>query len=68
MVKQNLAEIEGLSSTKATLGGSLFVDPVLQKRVDQIKVWLEGEFFEVLPKNLKREHIIISAIMTVKAR
>lgn len=65
---QKLKEITGLSSVHSTIGGALFLDPVLLELTEIIKVWQDGEAFEIKPFELQRnKHVIISAILRVKA-
>jgi len=65
---QKLKEIEGFSSVHSTIGGALFLDPVLLDLTEIIKVWQDGEAFEIKPFELqKSKHVIISAILRVKA-
>ena len=65
---QKLKEIEGISSVHSTIGGALFLDPVLLELTEIIKVWQDGDVFEIKPFELQRnKHIIISAIIRVKA-
>ncbi len=67
--KQNLQEIIGLSSTNATLGGSLLIDPVLSRTVDLVKVWEAGDIFNISPSELKKiGQVIISVVLKVKAK
>ena len=65
---QKLQEIEGISSVHSSLGGSLFLDPVIIELTEIIKVWQDGEVFEIKPFELKRNvHIVISVILRVKS-
>jgi UDP-N-acetylmuramate dehydrogenase len=65
---QNLKEIIGISSLHATVGGALFLDPVLIKLTQKITIWEQGDVFDISPEELKRnKHIIISAIIRIKA-
>lgn len=65
---QKLKELIGISSLHSSLGGSLFLDPVIIELTEVIKVWQDGEVFEIQPfELLKNKHIIISAILRVKA-
>lgn len=65
---QKLSEINGISSVHSTVGGALFLDPALLELTEIIKVWQDGDVFEIKPFELQRnKHIIISAIFRVKA-
>jgi UDP-N-acetylmuramate dehydrogenase len=65
---QKLQEINGISSVHSTVGGALFLDPALLELTEIIKVWQDGDVFEIKPFELQRnKHIIISAIFRVKA-
>ena len=66
---QKLQELTGISSVHSTLGGSLFLDPEIIELTEMIKVWQDGDVFEIAPYELnKQKHIVISAILRVKAK
>lgn len=65
---QKLREIEGISSVHSSLGGSIFLDPTIIELAEVIKVWQDGEVFEIAPFELKRnKHVVISIVLRVKA-
>lgn len=51
----------------ATIGGSLYVTPPLQELVQKVKVWSDGEVSDIEVYDLKRNDIILSVIIKVKA-
>lgn len=51
----------------ATVGGSLYVTPPLQELVQKVKIWSEGEISEIETLVLKREDIVLSVIIKMKA-
>ncbi len=51
----------------ATVGGSLFVTPDLQDLAQKVKVWSDGEVSDIEVYELKRNDIILSIIIKVKA-
>ncbi len=66
--EQHLKKFQGFSSLKATLGGSLLIDPQFEEIVSNIKIWEDGEIFDSKLKDLKRYgQVVISAILKVKA-
>ncbi len=65
---QNLREIEGISSVHSSLGGSIFLDPNIIELAEVIKVWQDGDVFEIPPFELKRnKHIVLSVVLRIKA-
>lgn len=51
----------------ATIGGSLYVTPPLQDITQKVKVWSDGEISDIEVYDLKRNDIILSIIIKVKA-
>lgn len=67
--EQNLAEVLGISSSQATIGGAVFLDPQLQGITNIVKVWDKGDVFETDVMRLQRlNHVVLSVILKVKAR
>jgi UDP-N-acetylmuramate dehydrogenase len=65
---QKLKELVGISSIHSSLGGSIFLDPALVELTEILKVWQDGEVFEIQPFELeKNKQVVISVIMRVKA-
>ncbi len=66
--EQNLRGFFGNSSLHSTIGGSLLLDPALLFLVQKIKVWENGEVFDVESGELKRRMVVLSVIFKIKAR
>ncbi len=65
---QKLQQILGISSSNATLGGSLFLDPNVLAITQKIRIWTSGEVMDINTNELKRNNqIILSAVLKVKA-
>ncbi len=62
-----LKEVDGFSSLTSTVGGSIFLDPLLREATQKIKVWFEGENLEIGLEGLKREMVVLSVIFRFKA-
>lgn len=65
--EQNLRVFNFPFISNATVGGSLYVTPSLQDLVQKAKVWADGEVSEIEVYELKRNDIILSVIIKVKA-
>lgn len=66
---QKLKKFQGSSSTAGTIGGSFFFDLDLQSITQKIKVWQDGDTFDLEPFNVNiREHVILSLVLQVKAQ
>lgn len=67
--EQNLAEVMGINSPHATIGGAIFLDPQLQGITNVVRVWEKGDIFEIDALRLQRlNHVVLSVILKVKAR
>ena len=66
--KEKLKEIDGFSSLHATVGGAIFLDPLLRNATQSLKVWSEGEVLDIKLLELKRDHIVLSVIFKFKAQ
>ena len=66
--KEKLQEISGFSSLNSTVGGAIFLDPLLRSATQSLKVWSEGELLEIKLENLKRSTIVLSVIFKFKAK
>lgn len=67
--EQNLSPIVNISSGFATIGGSIFLDPEIQKHTHSLKVWEKGDVFNIGIPDLKRYGmVILSAILKIKAK
>jgi UDP-N-acetylmuramate dehydrogenase len=67
--EQNLKEVMGISPQASTLGGAIFLDPVLQSLITKINVWDEGEVRDIEVLDLDRKkHIILGLILKIKAK
>lgn len=67
--EQNLQTFEGFSSLHATLGGAIFLDPMLQNIVTNIKVWENEAIFDIPVSEIKRQgQVVLSLVIKVKAK
>lgn len=67
LTSQNLQTLPDVSNV-STIGGSLWVNPVLIEVTQKIIVWEKGEVMEIGIQDLKRtEDIILSVVLKVKA-
>ncbi len=66
--KEKLKEIDGFSSLHSTIGGAIFLDPLLRGATQSLKVWHEGEVLDIKLPELKRDHIVLSVIFKFKAK
>lgn len=67
--EQGLSEFQGISSQSATLGGAIFLDPVLQAVTSIIKVWEKEDVFEIDILKLRRlDQTVLSLVLKIKAR
>lgn len=67
LITQGLEEISGFSSLQSTIGGAILFDQVLTERVQNIKIWKEGEVFDINFSELKKGQVIISALFKFKS-
>jgi len=67
LMEQKLRSLNFPFIPTATVGGSLYVSPPLQYIVQKVKVWFDGEVSEIEVNDLKRNDIILSIIIKVKA-
>lgn len=65
--EQSLRQFNFPYIPNSTIGGSLYVTPALQELTQKIKVWSDGEVSEIEVYDLKRNDIILSVIIKVKA-
>lgn len=66
---QNLQTFEGFSSLHATLGGAIFLDPMLQNIVTSVKVWENEAVFDISVTEIKRQgQVVLSMVIKVKAK
>lgn len=68
LVTQSLQAIDGFSSLKSTIGGSIFLDPILRSSVQSLKVWSEGDVLEVKLDELMRSMVVLSVLFKFKAK
>jgi UDP-N-acetylenolpyruvoylglucosamine reductase len=66
--KEKLQEITGFSSINSTVGGSIFLDPLLRSATQSLRVWNEGEVLEIKLDKLKRSMVVLSVIFKFKAK
>lgn len=68
LTKQGLESGE-IESIPGTIGGNLFINPSLRRKVQKIMVISEGEIEEIKVDELSlRKHIVLSAIFKFKAK
>lgn len=66
---QGLGGMEILRSTPGTVGGSLYINPILKEKVNQIKILATNNTIkEKSYIDLKREDIILSVVFKLKAK
>lgn len=65
---QKLQTIDGFSSLHSTVGGAIFLDPMLREATQKIKVWHDGEETDIGLLDLKREMVVISVVFKFKAK
>lgn len=66
--KEKLQETVGFSSLNSTVGGSIFLDPLLRSATQSLRVWTDGEVLEIKLEKLKRTMIVLSVIFKFKAK
>lgn len=64
---QGLTPVNGISSIHSTIGGSIFLDPYIRELVQKVKVF-DQESIEIPLLELKRNVVVLSAFLKVKAR
>lgn len=64
---QKLQEVDGFSSLHSTIGGAIFLDPILKRRVLQVEVWYQGNVLRIDLSKLNRQHIVLCATFKFKA-
>ena len=64
---QKLRSVDGFSSLHSTVGGSIFLDPVLRDKVQSLLVWDDGEVEEIKLLDLKRKQVVLSVIFKFKS-
>lgn len=67
LVSQKLKKIDSYSSGYSTIGGAIFLDPVLQNMSTKIKIWYKGEIQEVGSEDLDRQMVVLSVVIKAKA-
>lgn len=65
---EKLKEIDGFSSLLSTIGGAIFLDPLLREATQSLKVWSEGEVMDIKLTDLKRDFVVLSVIFKFKAK
>ncbi|MBI4036985.1 FAD-binding protein [Candidatus Daviesbacteria bacterium] len=66
---QGLGGLEGLRSTPGTVGGSLYINPLLKEKVNQVKILAPSNTIKQKSYfDLKREDIILSVVFKLKAK
>lgn len=65
---EKLQEISGFSSLNSTVGGAIFLDPLLRAATQSLRVWNEGELLEIKLEKLKRSMVVLSVIFKFKAK
>lgn len=69
LTAQNLETISGYSSLHSSIGGSIFLDPILRERVVTIKVWEEGLESQIPINKLKQgNQVVLSVIFKFKSK
>lgn len=67
--KQHLRSLQGISSLHSSVGGSIFLDPVLQEQTQKIKIWEDNEIKEIESEELKRDgQVVLSVVLKIKAQ
>lgn len=66
--KEKLQEIDGFSSLQSTIGGAIYLDPLLRNATQSIKVWNDGEVMDIKLPELKRDFVVLSVIFKFKAK
>ena len=66
--KQKLLDVSGYSSLQSTVGGSIFIDPLLRTAVQSLRIWEDGEVVEIKLSKLKRSHVVVSALFKFRAK
>lgn len=64
---QKLQSIDGFSSLNSTVGGAIFLDPLLRGATQSLKVWDDDEVTEIKLDELKRSMVVLSVIFRFKA-
>src|SRR5579884_3041996 len=64
---QKLQLVDGFSSLHSTVGGSIFLDPVLRDKVQSLQVWDDGEVEQIKLADLKRKQVVLSVIFKFKS-
>lgn len=64
---EHLREIEGFSSLNSTVGGAIFLDPLLREAVQSLRVWEAGGVRDIKLDALRRNMVILSVIFKFKA-
>ncbi len=68
LVTNNLEEFAYVDSLKATIGGSISLNPYLIDIVQQIRVWEDGEIITIDMANLNSlKQVILSVVIKIKA-
>lgn len=67
--KEKLQEVKGYSSLQSTVGGAIFLDPLIREIVQSLKVWEAGEVMAIKIDELKRnDQVVLSVIFKFKAK
>lgn len=66
--QQGLKPVVWSSFVAGTIGGSLLVDKELRSRVEKVTVWSKGEIEELEISEVTSKHIVISVVMSFKAK
>lgn len=68
-LKQGLGGLEILNSTLGTVGGSFYVNPMLQSKAHQVKTLTDqGEILIKDPSQVTKEDIILSVVVKLKSK
>lgn len=65
--KQGLKQIDSYSSIHSSLGGTLFIDPLIRKLTQKVKVWKRNRVEELTVDKLDKKMVVLSAVLKVKA-
>lgn len=65
---QNLQTIDGISSKFSTIGGSIFIDPILREKIEKIVVWDKGEKYIIDLHSLKRvQYVVLQVVFRIRS-
>ena len=69
LTEQGLQSLSSINPKMSTLGGALFIDPHLKNITQGVKIWNDGEIFDIEIIDLKSpKQIILSVVLKVKSK